>query len=362
MSKPFLRVVKNEANQSAQIFLYGIIGDYWYSDNPLTAKGFLRQLSLLADYQIIHVHCNGPGGDIHEGLAICNIIQASKKEIHVWNDGLCASMFAIILASAKKGRRHGAKGSLTMIHDASTGCWGNAAEMRETADMLDKHNSVLAEFITDATGLAHDQVISKWMDGKDHWLTAKEAEAENLLIIEDYEAQPLPEHVQEAPMDKIAAFYGGTIPSSDSQIKNENMFGNPFKKLSDLAKVAAPDITADHVKAVNDEIEKEKIPGVTLVLDTELKKVTDKADLVDGLNQKVTDLETAGSQKDQKIKDLENTIAEQKQKLGLPAEEVITPTTDKIDDTTQKKEVEDKIETPQDKEQAEILRVSNLIP
>lgn len=356
MSKPQFKVIKNEAGKSAEIYLYGIIGDYWYSDNPLTARGFLKQLSLLSDYTRIDIHLNGPGGDIHEGLAICNAIKASKKDIHTYNDGLCASMFAIILASAKDGNRHGAKGSLTMAHDASTGCWGNAFDMREAADMLDKHNIVLSEFLADATGLSVEAVVAKWMDGKDHWMTAKEAAAEKLLTIEDYEAQPLPENIQEQPMDKIAAFYSGKIPQQTTQLtNNQNMlFGDKFKSLSALAKVAAADVTADQVKAVNEEIEKEKIPGVTLVLDTAYQLVLDKADKVDDLEKQI-------SEKDQKILDLEKTVKDQKAKIDAPAEEIENVVTDKTDSTGKKPESEVENLTPQDIEAAEINRVSNLI-
>jgi ATP-dependent Clp protease protease subunit len=343
MKNPFLRVVKNEAKASAQIFLYGIVGDYWYSDSPVTARNLQRQLALLSDVPVIHLHLNGPGGDVHEGLLICNIIKASKKEIHTWNDGICASMMATILESVPEGRRHAAKASLTMIHSASTIAWGNAQDMRDTADMLDKHDDVLAEIFSDATGLTLDQVKAKWFNGKDHWLTAKEGEAEGLFSIEDYDIADIPDDATEMPLDKIAAFYTTNTPPKNTQINNETMFGlDKFKSISAMAKKAVNEITPEMVKNVNDELVTEKIEGVTLVLDSTLQEVTDKAGKVDALEAEKVTLAT-------KITALEKTVADQKVLLDAPAEEIENVVTDEVD-STGKKVVLDTFETSIDKQ------------
>jgi ATP-dependent Clp protease protease subunit len=343
MKNPFLRVVKNEAKASAQIFLYGIVGDYWYSDSAVTARNLQKQLALLSDVPVIHLHLNGPGGDVHEGLLICNIIKASKKEIHTWNDGICASMMAAILEAVPEGRRHAAKASLTMIHSASTIAWGNAQDMRETADMLDKHDDVLAEIFADATGLTLNEVKAKWFDGKDYWLTAKEGEAEGLFTIEDYEIADIPDDATEMPLDQIAAFYTTNTPPKNPQIKNEKMFGlDKFKSLSAMAKKAVNEITPEMVKNVNDELVAEKIEGVTFVLDSTLQEVTDKAGKVDALEaEKVTLAE--------KITALEKTVADQKVLLDAPAEEIENVVT-KETDSTGKKTVVDTFETSIDKQ------------
>lgn len=362
MSKPHLRVVKNESTNSAQIFLYGIIGDYWYSDDPLTARRFQQQLNNLFDVNEIHVHINSPGGDVMEGLGISNAIQSSKKIIHTHNDGVCASMGAVILASAKKGHRHAAKGSLTMFHSASTFAWGNATQLREDADMLEKHDEVLAEIIADALGRPMADVKATYFDGKDHWLTATELESEGFLTIDNYDASDVPDNASAMKYEKVAAFYRGTTPTP--QINNENMFGkDKFKSLSALAKVAAAEITAEQVEAVNNEIETEGIPGVTLVLDSQLQTLTDDAGKVPGLNTKVTDLETAAKTAQTTIENLTKEVADLKKAGGKPAAEadgVKPDSTDKTPKDDQEKEVDD--ETPTDLEYKQINAVRNLIP
>jgi len=347
VSKPTLKVVRNEAQTSAQIFLYGIVGDYWYSDSPVTALNLQRQLALLSDFPIIHIHLNSPGGDVHEGLLMCNIIKASKKEIHTWNDGICASMAVPILCSAPKGRRHAAKASLTMAHMASTCAWGNAIDMRDVADMLDKHDDVIADIVADGIGITRDAMKAKWWDGKDHWMTAQEAEAEGFFNIEDYDIADIPANAKEQPLDKIAAFYNSNSNSKPTQINNETMFGSTkkFTALTAMAKLAVTDITPEMVKAANDEIVADKIDGVTLVLDSELEAVSDKADKVDAL-------EAAAKVTAQTIADLQKKVKD----LGAaPAEEPEKPVTEVTDSTGKKLEnVTNAYETSVDREIAKL--------
>lgn len=349
MSRSFLKVIKNEASKSADIFIYGIIGDYYDNSSPITARGFIEQLAFLSDVSTINIRINSPGGDTGEGLAICNAILASKKDIHTWNDGIAASMASAILCSAQDGKRHAAKGSMTMIHSASTMAWGNKNEMIDKAEMLSKFDDVLAEIIADAAGLSVEQTVATWMDGKDHWLTGQEAAEAGLVTIEDYTAQEMPENVTAMKIDRVAAFY-----NSQSKITNTDTMGllstNKFKSISALAKVAAADRTAEHFKAVNDELEAEGITGATLVSDDDLKETIETAEKVPALETQVSDLTTEKTALTQKVTDLQKVVDEQKKELGKPAEDPTKPVTDKTDDTGKLPKVEDSFETSFDRE------------
>jgi len=347
MNKLPFRLIRNEAKKSAQIFLYGTIGDSWYYDSPITAKNFQRQLSAVNDVDRIDVHLNGPGGDVHEVLAMISISQASKKDIHFYNDGVCLSAMAVLLASGKDGNRHSAKGTLTMFHSASTGCWGNASEMRESADMLEKHDDVLAEYIAEGLSITSEEVKITYLDGKDHWLTAKEAEALGLVTIEDYEAQDIPDNVRTAPMDQIAAFYN---PKSKSQNTDMSILNfNNFKKISALGKVPVAERTADHLKDANAELEAEGVTGVTLVSDKDLEETITEAAKVPDLEKKAEDLEKEKVSNLAKITELQKVVDQQKKELGKPAEELTVPITDALD-STGKKPVVNSYETSFDRE------------
>lgn len=331
MSKPSFKIVKNEAAQFATVYLYGIIGEYWETDNPITARGLQQILSSLHSYPVVHLRLNGPGGDTHEGFAMGNIIKAfsQKQEIHTWNDGLCASFFFILLLSAKREFRHAAKNSLAMAHSSATGNWGNKESMLDTAEMLDKHDEILAEFLADATDMSVEQVRAKWMDGKDHWMTASEAEADNLLTVEDYDAVEVPEGVTTMKLDKVAAFY------NQSKTTNQDMsiLSSKFKKISALAKKPEAERTAEELAAVNEELQAEGLTGVTLVNDADLHETVEAAARVPELEKKVTDLDAEKVLNLKKITDLQKVVDQQKIELGKPAEEVHQPVSDVIDST-----------------------------
>ena len=132
---------------------------------------------------------------------------------------------------------------------------------------------------------------------------------------------------------------------------------NKFKSISALAKVAAADRTAEHFKAVNDELEAEGITGATLVSDDDLKETIETAEKVPALETKVSDLGTQVSNLTsektvlaQKVSDLQKVVDEQKKELGKPAEDPTKPVTDKTDDTGKPPKVEDSFETSFDRE------------
>lgn len=324
-----LTVVKNEAKKEAEIFLYGIIGNLKAGDNNITAKDFQKELSNIPkDIERVNVRINGPGGSVWDGLAIANAIQASKKEIHTYNDGLAASMLAIILASAKDGNRHAAKGSITMFHSASSGTYGNAAGLRDAADMLDVHDKVLAGYISDATKMPFDDVLAKYFNGKNHYLTAQEAEALGIVKVEDYAAKPIPTNLieNELSFDEVAAFYNENdeeeiSPSLMAKIKAQiQSLINPkntemkFTKLEALAKLGAENLTDELVEAVKTELAEAEIEGVTIVKDTEMVDLATKA-------EKLVTVEAtlATKEADMLVKDA--LIADLQAQLKAPADE-----------------------------------------
>ncbi len=326
-----LTVVKNEAKKEATIRLYGVIGDYWFSDgDPLTAQQFQKELTALEkDYDVINIRINSPGGSVWEGLAIANAIKASRKEIHTYNDGLAASMASVILASAKAGNRHAAKGSVLMLHSASTIAWGNAEGMRETADMLDTHDEVLAGFFADASGKSVEDIKAAYFDGKDHYLTAAEAQAEGFLTAEDYAADNLPENIKDMSHQQVAALYQPATNQAGEEVSPSLMAKieakiksliNPkntemkFPKLEALAKLGTENLTEELVNAAKTELAEAEIEGVSIVLDAELTDLAAKA-------EKLTTVEATLANKEAELTAKDAEIADLKAKLASPADE-----------------------------------------
>ena len=314
MSKPHLTVVRNEETKEATIRLYGVIGDDWFSDaDPLTAQKFQKEFSLLeAGFDVINIRINSPGGSVWDGLAIANAIKASKKDVHTWNDGLAASMGAVILVSAKKGNRHAAKGSITMIHSASSYEGGNAENMREAATALDAYDEVLATFFADAIGEDVAKIKADYFDGKDHYLTGQQAADLGFVTVEDYQSEEMPANIMAMSFMQVAALYKPEAKAEDKPsssfmkivIDEVKTFLNPksntemkFPKLEALAKLGAENLTEELVNSAKTELAEAEIEGVSIVLDSEIEvlnqSVTDLAMTRQTLTDKETELATA---------------------------------------------------------------------
>lgn len=346
MKRPFFEVVNAKAGEAGRINIYGVIGPWWDETN---AQSFIRAFSALEkEHERINIHINSPGGSVWEGLPIFNTIKASKKEVHTYNDGIAYSMGAMILLAAHKGRVHAAKGSLTMLHNVSTWSYGNARKLRKDADVMDKYDDVLGGLIGDRTGKTTDQVKADYMDYEDHFFTPAEAKEEGLIDhIESYEAADMPGNVRDMSPEQVAAWYDERMEEPSQSFmtkvmdgvremvgmgkdsKTENMFNNKFSKLTALAKVAAGEVTAEQVEAVNTEIAEAGIEGVTIALDSELATADQNATDLEAANLKVTDLEAQATKDQSTIAALKAELAKLK---GKPAAESTNPTTGKDDE------------------------------
>jgi len=191
----YFRVVTNEEANRAEMYIYGYIGqDFWWGDDEMkeetiTDLSFLKEFRRLEkDYDEIHIRINSPGGSVFHGDPIIAAIQASDATVHTWNDGMAASMgFDIWVAGDV---RHMAENAKAMVHATISIVAGNAEEMRQTAEMLDKFDEAAIKILARAASMDEEDVKVRFYDGKDHWMIAKDIEALGLIEkAEDYEAE-----------------------------------------------------------------------------------------------------------------------------------------------------------------------------
>lgn len=151
-------------------FIGDWIDDYW--GFGVTAKSFIDQLSKLsADVKSIRVHINSPGGDVFSALNIANALrdqqQTKGRSVETVVDGLAASAASIILMAGSSVKI--ADNALVMIHNPWTVTWGEAKDIRKTADELDVcRNAILATYKWHSK-LGDDELIAlmdatTWMD------------------------------------------------------------------------------------------------------------------------------------------------------------------------------------------------------
>lgn len=157
--------ISNVAGQSPELYIYDEIG-YW----GVTATDLIKDLQAL-DAAELTVHINSPGGEVYDGLAIYQALKASKAVVTTIVDGIAASA-ASFIAMAGDTVQMAPKATM-MIHDALTMSVGNAAELRETADLLDKASDNIASIYSDKSG----QPVDFWRDRMraETWYNAEEA-------------------------------------------------------------------------------------------------------------------------------------------------------------------------------------------
>lgn len=217
--------VQNKATDSVDILIYGAIGESWYQES-VTARQFVADLKALEkDYKRINVRINSPGGSVFDGLPIFNALRNSSAEIHTYNDGLCASMASLILLAGKTV--HCADNALMMLHSPMSGCQGNASDIRQVLDMLDKVQDSLITCITTSTGKTTKDITAKYFDYQDHWLNADESQAEGFISVIEKGSKKISDKVKNMNLDEI-------MNQFDSLVKGPSLFDRFFSQAHDF--------------------------------------------------------------------------------------------------------------------------------
>lgn len=179
------------AASSAEILIYGEIGDSWLRES-VSASDFVRELNAL-DVQQIIVRINSIGGSVPDGIAIHNAMKRHKAHITTVIEGWALSIASLVALGGDRVEM--ADNAGYMVHAPWTYTAGNAAELREVADILDTWARAMAASYAAKTGKPEDEMLRLLTDGRDHWYTAAEAK----------EAGFIDEVISSSPQDVMAA-------------------------------------------------------------------------------------------------------------------------------------------------------------
>lgn len=163
MSKSWFSI-KAKAD-SADISIFDEIGFY-----GVTAKDFISELRQHSG-KAINMQINSPGGSVFDALAIYNALRGHGSTINVKIMGIAASAASLIAMAGDKIVMP--ENTFMMVHNPWAFAMGNADELRDFADTLDKIGSSLVTTYTARTGLSEDDVKS--LLSAETWMTADEA-------------------------------------------------------------------------------------------------------------------------------------------------------------------------------------------
>lgn len=158
--------IKAQADGPGLLHIYDEIGYF-----GVTAADMISDLAGVKGD--LEVHLNTPGGEVFDGIAIYNALKSRDGLVRVVVDSLAASIGSVIAMAADPGNLIVAKNASMMIHDGFGMAIGNAKDMREMADLLDKTSGNIASIYADRTG----QPAAQWREAMlaETWYVGQEA-------------------------------------------------------------------------------------------------------------------------------------------------------------------------------------------
>lgn len=170
MKNNWFSIYARGENSPVEIFIFDQIGKSWFSNDGVSAKEFV---TALAEYQNrdLTVRINSPGGNVFDGLAIYNALKMHKGHVETRIEGLAASIAGVVALAGKQITM--AESAMAMIHNPSMLAEGDADELRDKADMLDKIGNQLAGIYSARSGKTQDEALGAM--NKTTWFTAQEA-------------------------------------------------------------------------------------------------------------------------------------------------------------------------------------------
>lgn len=149
-----------------ELMVYGDIAEWWGVDS----KEFNTQLAGI-ESENINVRINSYGGEVFTAQAIYSALKRHPSKITVYIDGIAASAASLIAMAGDNVVMPA--NAMMMIHNPLSGRYGNANDMREMAELLDKIRDSLVPAYQAKSGLDAEAII-ELLDAET-WMTAQEA-------------------------------------------------------------------------------------------------------------------------------------------------------------------------------------------
>lgn len=136
----------------------------------VTATQFIQDLANLGDIKNLTIQINSQGGSVQDGVAIFNAIKQHPAHVTMEVNGWALSIASFIAMAGDTVRM--ASNSLLMLHNPWISTAGDAAELRKTADVLDKTKETLISAYA-RSGKSRAEIIA--LLDAETWFTADEA-------------------------------------------------------------------------------------------------------------------------------------------------------------------------------------------
>lgn len=109
-----------------------------------------------ANGEKLTIKINSPGGDIFAASDIYTELREYKGEIEIKITGMAASAASVIAMAGKSSMSPTAQ---LMVHNVSTGTWGDYRDMEHTAEVLKNANDTIANAYMCKTGMSREEAL-----------------------------------------------------------------------------------------------------------------------------------------------------------------------------------------------------------
>lgn len=158
-----------KSEDEAEIEIFDVIGEDFFGG--ISEARFSNELKKAKDAKILTVKINSPGGFVDSGLTMLNLLSEFEGKVITKNMGMAASAAAFLMQAGDE--RVMFDNSMSMVHNASGLTIGNANDMRETADILEKLDNNITKIFVNRTGLDDKKVRQLMKD--ETFMEAEEA-------------------------------------------------------------------------------------------------------------------------------------------------------------------------------------------
>lgn len=156
------------AKDSTEVDIFGQIGESFF-DEGNTLESVRAEIEGIKTPLIFNVA--SLGGDVFEGLAIHDLIASHKQDTTVNIIGATASAGAVIAVAGDTVNI--SENSLFLVHNSHTVAVGNAKDLEDVVDNLNKVDARMRSIFINATGMDETELIE--LLNEDRFMDAEEA-------------------------------------------------------------------------------------------------------------------------------------------------------------------------------------------
>lgn len=204
-----MTTIKISANTTvATIDIDGVIGTEQQGDAVTTYNGLKERLQQIESLEtpVVVVNIRSVGGDVADALLIYEALNSLDAHITTRCYGYTASAATVIAQAANEGCREIADSALYLIHNSSCVAEGNAVELQQQAELLQKTDERIAAIYATHSGkdIEHFRALMAENGGEGVWLSPEQALEAGLV---DVIIKP-EKGVTAKLIDRIAEWFG----------------------------------------------------------------------------------------------------------------------------------------------------------